>query len=470
VKCLDSGWDSFLGCVIKDCGSPDNFFEANKPKPTFTWDSGSKPQGEIPKDTKVTLKCEDGGANPILIGGDANKKLTCTENGWSPMTSKPECAPAKSSKGTATFTGKDQAGSATGDPDSTEMKIQCQQGYEIEGQAALTFKCVSEGGKIYWKSGATKLETKPAPTCSKISCEKLDQPANGNYAKLEGVFQEKVALTCNGDRVASPAGTTELTCGNNKKWTPDPSTVKCEEIQCTTITIANGKVMKKGESNAATSFPVGDTFTFSCENGFELSVEAAYEITCSKDGSVGKYSKAVPTCNDIDECSNTDCGEGTCVNGVNDYTCECKAGYKVGTSVGNKKCDTQSNPCENNPCQNNAVCTTNTAFVSDSVSKDMFEYKCECQPNTRFSGYKCQKDNQKTIPEDFCTGKTGGSEINYPDPRGCKRFLKCIFDKNLQEQTCANANEVFDESIDPKKCVDKAIASKESFCTMNTNL
>ena len=49
----------------------------------------------------------------------------------------------------------------------------------------------------------------------------------------------------------------------------------------------------------------------------------------------------MPTCNDIDECSNTDCGEGTCVNGVNDYTCECKAGYKVGASVGNKKCDTQ---------------------------------------------------------------------------------------------------------------------------------
>ena len=60
--------------------------------------------------------------------------------------------------------------------------------------------------------------------------------------------------------------------------------------------------------------------------------------------------------------------------------------------------------------------------------------------------------------------------VMYPDDRGCKRFLKCIFNKTLKEQTCANANEVFDESIDPKKCVDKAIASKESFCTMNTNL
>lgn len=30
---------------------------------------------------------------------------------------------------------------------------------------------------------------------------------------------------------------------------------------------------------------------------------------------------------DIDECASTPCVHGTCINGVNHYTCECHPGY-----------------------------------------------------------------------------------------------------------------------------------------------
>ena len=54
-------------------------------------------------------------------------------------------------------------------------------------------------------------------------------------------------------------------------------------------------------------------------------------MTCeSKQGqSKGVYSDTVPVCQNEDNCKGVDCQNGKCVDGVNEFTCTCNAGYKA---------------------------------------------------------------------------------------------------------------------------------------------
>lgn len=53
----------------------------------------------------------------------------------------------------------------------------------------------------------------------------------------------------------------------------------------------------------------------------------------------------------IDECENSPClNEATCVDGINEYTCNCLPGYE-GT-----RCQIDIDECQLNPCQNEAKC------------------------------------------------------------------------------------------------------------------
>ena len=76
----------------------------------------------------------------------------------------------------------------------------------------------------------------------------------------------------------------------------------------------------------------------------------------------------------VDECSENPCqNNATCVDGINGFACECPAGFQGDT------CEINIDECSENPCQNNGACV-------DGID----EFTCECAPG--FRGETCDID------------------------------------------------------------------------------
>ena len=63
--------------------------------------------------------------------------------------------------------------------------------------------------------------------------------------------------------------------------------------------------------------------------------------------------------------------DGQCIDGINDFTCKCKAGW---TGV---LCNKNINECENHSCQHSSIC-------KDAI----VNYTCECKPG--YGGRFCE--------------------------------------------------------------------------------
>ncbi|EDO30682.1 predicted protein, partial [Nematostella vectensis] len=62
--------------------------------------------------------------------------------------------------------------------------------------------------------------------------------------------------------------------------------------------------------------------------------------------------------NNIDDCHSAECGNGSCVDGVNNYTCRCYVGYKGAF------CDEKVFDCTNDTCFPGVNCTETPGGVS----------------------------------------------------------------------------------------------------------
>ncbi|CAH1772850.1 unnamed protein product [Owenia fusiformis] len=137
----------------------------------------------------------------------------------------------------------------------------------------------------------------------------------------------------------------------------------------------------------------------------------------------------------INECEDLPCNNGgVCIDGINDYTCNCPEGFT------GKNCSTEStNPCDNNPCFNGGECEPinhNTNFkchcplgftgsrcifgcggCSDALVPGTIQPRCNVTVNTTCYRYE----------DDYINNEVVWKVIPYPctkeEPICCKRAL-----------------------------------------------
>ncbi|KAE9538509.1 hypothetical protein AGLY_005608 [Aphis glycines] len=149
----------------------------------------------------------------------------------------------------------------------------------------------------------------------------------------------------------------------------------------------------------------------------------------------------------INDCIHNLCeNNGTCIDGIKDYSCKCYAGYT------GKNCEVDINECESNPCQFGGTCLehSNISLYNQKDNNNLsaifqqeFNYatangfECLCLPGT--TGIKCEIDINEceSSPCLFgqCENRIGGyictCEDGYEgvyceiDINECERFKPC---------------------------------------------
>ncbi|XP_056010712.1 sushi, von Willebrand factor type A, EGF and pentraxin domain-containing protein 1-like isoform X1 [Ostrea edulis] len=85
----------------------------------------------------------------------------------------------------------------------------------------------------------------------------------------------------------------------------------------------------------------------------------------------GSFIQIPSLCDDTNECDEHPCGDNTCFNELDGFSCVCKPGYR------GQHCEENINECLTNICLNNSTCV-------DKVN----EYMCVCPPN--YKGKFCE--------------------------------------------------------------------------------
>jgi len=183
-----------------------------------------------------------------------------------------------------------------------------------------------------------------------------------------------------------------------------------------TTTMAADPCSSSPCQNNATCNSEGDSYTCTCESGFdgtncENNIDDCSDNPC-QNGATCNDEVASYTCNcatgfegtncenDIDDCGNMPCQNGgTCADGPESYACVCMIGFE-GTD-----CEIDIDECSSSPCQNAGIC-------DDGLNS----YTCTCQSG--YEGTDCE--NTDWIPASGCVLPFSYNDDSYS---GCTSVI-----------------------------------------------
>ncbi|XP_068084486.1 sushi, von Willebrand factor type A, EGF and pentraxin domain-containing protein 1 [Anabrus simplex] len=212
--------------------------------------------------TKVTLSCANGNS---LIGAP---EITCLPSGnWSapiPICESIECADL------VNLTDPHLRVSILSREVGGRAVFSCAQGYGLRGPHEAV--CLHSGD---WAS--------PLPTCQEVQCDTPGVPENG-YIQGSGPYKagDVIQFNCNPDYMME--GQPIIACQENGRWSG--TVPKCVQACSYPGTTISGRM-----SAVKFYYKIGETITFTCDEGLEL--RGTPMLRCLRNG---KWSNAIPTC------------------------------------------------------------------------------------------------------------------------------------------------------------------------------
>ncbi|KAI8507112.1 hypothetical protein Bbelb_155510 [Branchiostoma belcheri] len=284
----------------------------------------------------------------------------------------------------------------------------CDTGYELVGTSSLTCQ-------------ADRTWDGVAPTCTRVECPALTAPVNGKMTGFN-FYQDLLQFTC--DTGYDLFGRVSLTCQADRTW--DGVAPTCTRVQCPPLpSPVNG-------ASTGNNFYM-DTVHFTCNLGYYLIGDSL--STCQADQS---WSRNVPSCNDIDECSIANGGcQQNCNNFIGSFQCSCGTGYNLNS--------------DGFACDDEDECFIANGGCDQTCSNTIGNFSCSCGTgyNLNSNGFFCDDvDECSTLNggcEQMCTNTIGSFQCSCQNGYGlnsdgfaCDDVDECASGNGGCEQTCTN--------------------------------
>ena len=237
--------------------------------------------------------------------------------------------------------------------------------------------------------------------CSAISCNPIDQPANGTLNCSGNNYNDTCAVTCgNGYNLNGPL---EKTCQANGLWSGNDNS--CVPTNCGEVIIENGTMTCP---SGGTTYP--NTCNITCNNGHNLSGLNTMQCTAA-----GSWDTTAPTC------TPADCGIATtpangskeCANGTtfgNSCSFSCNEGYSLSTNTpitcyADGSWSNESPTCVPASCPTLSAISDGTISLSDDTGTfgDTATYSCDTGYHLEVTTCFTDDNNDGGTAEETCT-------------------------------------------------------------------
>jgi hypothetical protein len=384
VTCLSTGqYSQSSNCIPVNCGEPDEVSNSHRP------------DGSIVYKQSVMYECFEGFSLNGKPDGESKYQVKCHEDGsLDPL---PSCLPKvcgeppkriHSLYATAPDEGK------VAYPRMTE--VTCRDGFTVDGSpggnTSFAVTCLSAGKfDMYDKTECQPVRCGPLPAMPNATLVKVRSPHIRELSEVNKMnYEEKSVFKClpgfstGGEPSAPKTFVVEcLPSGELSAPAPDMQCRNINDCERHTCGPKGTCVDLVGPSPA---------YTCLCEPGFEIQTNANGEKHCGN----------------TDDCKGIDCGVGSCVDLVGDYTCDCPNGYSIGFQDGIKTCipvQCLASPLSLEHGKMLSVHDGQVDFpttlryecdvgysVDGSVADSKMHFQAQCKPNGQFDGMMaCQK-------------------------------------------------------------------------------
>uniref|UniRef100_A0A0G4HCI3 Uncharacterized protein n=1 Tax=Chromera velia CCMP2878 TaxID=1169474 RepID=A0A0G4HCI3_9ALVE len=340
--------------------------EVNDPQPNtlsaevIRSDSGQA--GTTTQTATFTYSCNNG----YQISGTANPTFTCTgtayatsqwQGGTVPTCTAVSCDEVNDPQPNTLSTEvvRSDSGQAGTTTQTATFTYSCNNGYQISGTADPTFTCTGTGyGISAWQGGTV-------PTCTAVSCDEVNDPQPNTLStevvrsdsSQAGTTTQTATFTysCNNGYQISGTANPTFTCTGTayatSEWqgtVPTCAAVSCDEVNDPQPNTLSAEVVRSDSGQSGTTTQTA-TFTYSCNNGYELVGSGTPSFTCTGTSyaSSAWQGGTVPTCAAVacDEVNDpqpntltaevvrSDSGQSGTTTQTATFTYSCNSGYQL---------------------------------------------------------------------------------------------------------------------------------------------